>query len=812
MLLKFFNLAEQIKQYNLANGSKISEDSDFGFTFFQKNTLNDINKKISLINEGHDLCVFNDEEMSFIKLERKNLREKIKQFSTQLNPTNLKPSSIYHNLHLTQSQIELLRKQIKSKLMWQEWLNKEMATLNNKILNESKEYNIQSLQTHKNIEELYTNWPKHNSLALFNDTAIYRITSEILPSLYHYLQNARIALRTNQHHIPIEISTQYIKYLKEFEQDLQKLEITIVESMLARLQAYDQSRGTYSSPILHMAKKNNPAFIESKQPYKISPEEFNFFHQYIEKHGNTSAKSKLHQRSWYTSNNNNMLATTVVKSQVNGFIIVPKSFAHLVPIKKRWPSFLFGDINLRQDLFLENTYLLANLKMFANRPSYFLDLHDVKSLREPLDEINKNESLINGSILKLKSQPYSNVWWFSFGTKALFENWHKVLLEQKFKLCEAKLNLAERVVSCLKSQLINPISVPWESYELLLCLSQELEAIIKDQSINQSLQDRMYAINTTLTRFAPIKKFIEILEKLANKIQPSAEQLDYLMAFMDRHIENEADFIANLTSFCKLTLEKIVDNLIQQLKIDPFSNLSIDELAKQERLIISYYAFIERLKDNDINQSLEKRLKFFFLRFLEHFNDNDISKSTREFVIYKNILSIMGKNVNYLDKPISHHIKDLETQKCENLLLFKINCKSLSLTLASHFLEKRFNKHITQLDNEFINKLKQKNLSIEIISSLLKQRDRLTSLNSFEDLKLNPSEQALLGIHLPENSQDNLIALFQLSAKAHSVKNKLSSNISYEQKAHLIKNLNFTISEYFSHADNQQEVCKRNCL
>ncbi len=804
MLLHTFNLANIIKQYNITNKTHLSEDSTFGFTFFDSDILNSANTFITLLNEGHSLCLFNENEVRFIRidnLEKNKLAKRILNLAISRGKTYSESSRIYSNVPYTDEQISDLKHEINKKLAWREWQQTQLTYLTNNDIT----------ITHadvKDVNNLKFNFSKHSSLAHFNDAAIYRIASEILPNLIEHQSRAKKKLKSNEHEVPKGISTSYLRYLNDFENNAKELQETLIESMLARLQAYDESRGRYTNPILHIGTLLNPTIANKQQPYTITNNEFNFFNQYIEKYGSLDAKNRLYRRSWYVSNA--CIPTTVVITEDNGCIIVPEKLASYVPLKQRWPNWLFGDANLRQKLFLDNTLLLANLNFYTNRPKYHLNAFDPKSLNDAINNIKNNEALLKESIAKISLAPYSKISWYSFGTKTFLNKWKNTLIEKESMLIEDKFKLAEEIVNFLKTTVKDPLTVPWESYKAILDLSQELEDLVNNNTLNEPLKERIFAINTTLSRFAPIKKFVQIFDKLASGELPTAEQLDYLYSYIDRHKESDVNFIDNFKIDCKSALDKILSNLIKHLKTDPFTHRTNADLDAHERSVISLYKVIERLNDPNINQNIENTIKkSCFLKYLQHLNSKDQHKFTKQFAVYKNIIICVGKNIKVLEEPLVAHMESLEKQKLENPLLFSINCKAMIISIGNHYLEKHFDKELVKLDGALTNEFKNKGFSTEVINGLLKRRDQLVQHTSLNYLNLSASERRLLGID-SSNSKSDILNILQCSATAYRARKELdNTSISSDKKPQFVKALGQSITQCLSKCQDISEDVSR---
>ncbi len=824
MIIKSFNLKEQIKQYNSIHNKKHPNTATFGFKYFDSQFADNIKQLTDSVNNSHELYIFNDEESQYVKTLQQTLRVIIDDYQTSKVKPNYQKGGIYKKLPLTEEQVNALNLSIQSKNDFYKWLDVNWKELNKKL------HDV-DLTVTDDLYEFAILWKKHGLLARCNDTAIYQIAIEILPHLTTYIVDARKELTLGHHQVPTEIAQNYKQYLSTLEQDIHKLQVTLVESMLARLQAYDESRGNYSNPVLHFyevisLRTNFNLRLKTYQsaplqPNSISAEQFSYFHQNIEKHGTKIHRKQLYKISCYRENNS--IQTTVIETQDNGLIIVPVKLKSFIPLKKRWPNWLFGDINLRQDILKESSLLFCSLYHAEIKPQYFIDIYDFQSIKKPLDEIKRCVSLLNDEQSKLTKPPVSEVSWFSFGTKKLLKEWHSYIDEQQLKVIEKKFDLAERLINCLKSQAVSQMDIPWQSYEILFNLSQELEGLIKNKSITQALQQKMYAINSTLSKYASVNKLILIINKLSKGVLPTDAEVDYLHRFIDSHIKTDPQFLVSFEKFCEPQLKLISDQYLKQLKVNIFNLKNTKELQNHEKLITTLFGVVSKtssdIKSNNNNAmtsnkkaplisdvNIDKYQKALLKMLLQHLqklytlntqNNNMITRNLSEQLnISKNIMLTIGKEVTYLGEPLIKHVEMLEKLKIENPVLFKVNCKALIISLSNKLLNEHFDKELIKFDGFIYKALKEQDLSDEIIAVLLKKKEALIQNESLDKINFTPSELNLLDNKL--SSTTSIAAILKISAKAHHVKTQLTSNVhntSSIEKPLLVKSLSQTISQ-----------------
>lgn len=793
MLLKTFDLANHIKEYNRIKGTHHLDDTSFECFYFKKEILSEINTKINNINEFYDLFLFDTQDSQYIKGQQNALRDS-KELLNDSIAKKASLSDVSKKMHCIVDDMNIFQSSINKKITWRNWLlaqsntryDYELAQWQNKV---PKPDNFDKFKNEVKAKLL---------IARFNDRGVYFIAKMSLPDLSTYSKKAKKYLSSKHHQIPKEIKDKYQKYLDDLCQDIKHLQKMIIESMVERLEAYDESRGSYTNPLFSKAKKLNPALNEPRQPYNITSDEFTFFHEYIEKHGSFEDKKRLHKCSWFISSSD--LQTKIIKTQDNGYIIAPEHLVSFVPIKKRWPQWLFSDVNLRQDIFKQSTLLFANLKFQYHKPAPFIDIYDPKSCLDPIEDIKQSESLICDSLDKLSKPPFNKVSWYSFGTKALCRKWKKILEVQQLKIIERKFDLAERYINCLNSSVVSSLNIPWETYTILLTLSQELEQLVKDNRVNTSFQNKFLSINTTLTKYASEFKFIDGLNKMAKGEVLEDDKLDYLNRYIDSRVISEPTFFESFKKYCEPQIISIKEQLYKQLKIDPFSLKTTAELQKHQKLITNLCNILEKTETLEKNEKFDKQIKKYFLKYLQHLLCNNNIHSDNHANTGKAIISILGKNITYLEKSLMDHIENLCSQKLDNPILFKINCKTLIITLGSKFLEQRFNKEIKQFDNELLKFIKEKNndLNDDVIISLVKKiRCQLVNGTSIESLNITPAEQIVFsGITL--NTSTNILTLVQCSAKAHQVKETFEKETTINNKTETVRILSQSISKCLS--------------
>lgn len=784
MLLKTFDLRKSIKLYNQQNNTSYPEESTFEFKYFDKQYLSMFNKLIELINNAHELCIYNEKEALFIKKFNNELRSTLDDFNGSNVRNSSKHGGILKYIPYSESQITALNSQIQLKDNWFKWLDTNFKILNEKFI----ENNIGITDP---LYQEAVHWKKQCHFARCNDTAIFRVSREI-QTVFDHIQKAKKKLRSNKHHIPTEICRNYKKYLSQLEKDINSSKTAIIESMLIRLKALDSSKCRYSNPILHTAISLNPNLIYPKQPYIISAEEFSFFHNYVELNGNLEHKNELYKRSWFTSNT--AIPTTTINSIDNGTIIVPSRISNLIPVKRRWPNWFFRD-DIKQNIFKESILLISNLSFQDNRPEYFIDIHDPLSVKEPLNELKHNELLIDNELTKITKPPITEVSWYSFGTKNILRKWNEILIAQQRNLIDKKFALAERIINNLKSKAISPMDIPWESYEILLNLARELEDLVNIPSNKELFQERIFFINSTIAKFAPLNRFLQILKTLSDGMLPTNEQIDYIHRFIESRSKAEPNFLGHFRKSCKTQLNLIFLQCYKLLKMNPFNIRNRKDQDDYEKLTVALFSILDKTNMIINNEDYTNRVYKFTLNYLQNLYLTNTSNIPDNLARIKNIISIIAKDINFCGEPISNHVNTLTKLKAENSLLFKINCKSIIITLSNYLLKQHFDKELLKFDDHMVTLLKQADLSDEVISVLINKRNMIIKTGDYDNINLTPSERSIFDVNLP-NSSHKIISLLKMNAKAHLIKNQLYTSNNPEEKPMLVKKLSKSIYEH----------------
>lgn len=797
MFLRSFNLKECITAYNQYDNKDYSEYTSFGFHFFEKDAVKHIEEIISCINNSHELCLYDKAEGQYIKYLNNEARNTMEDFKGSIVRKSNKKGGLFDNLPFSSTQIDNLNFSLNLKEEWLKWSNLNWKSINDKLLKDN-------FSTTDELYKLSILWKKHYHLARCNDAAIYVLAKNSLPLLSTYIKMSLKLLKAQNHQIPEPISAMFSDYLNELDKNIKILRTQIVETMLARLKAFDDSKGQYSSPVVYTAISIHPLSPFPKQPYHITPQEFNYFHDYIELYGDQVHKTELLKRSWYLSSSG--FEVTVIHTDDNMSLVVPKKLSHLVPAKRRWPNWLFKD-NLRQTIFKQSNLLFARLSFEANKPEYLIDIYDSTSIEKPFKELQNCESILLDEIAKCSKPPMSQIPWYAFAAKKLLNQWKSTLNDERSKLIEKKFQLAERLLNCLKSKAISPIDIPWKSYELLTNLSQELEILLKDNKVNEALHDRMFTINSTLSKYASISKFIEIIKKLSSGKLPSSEEIDYIHRFIDGHINFDPLFLVSFKRFCKPQLDLISNKLVKQLKISPFKIKNLNDLKEYEKSTIALFSILDKSKLINFNEVYNKRILKLALQHLQIIYIESNNQLSDRFIVSKNIILNLGKDIKLLGEPLINQINVLEKLKLDNLLLFKINSKATILTIGNNLLKQHFDKELIKFDDHIMQILKENDLSDETINILFKKRDEIVEKENIDNISLTTSEAKLLDAKL-SNTTHKILTFLNMSAKAHQVQNKLSSTIKPEDKSSHIEHLSKLISENLNEPNSTDTLQK----
>lgn len=800
MLFQMFNLKDEIIKYNRKYNTNYNESESFGFHYFTSENLVSANTYLNLINQGESIFIFSSEGGRFVKkLNSATRKLKLDLTQSRVNQTGHKRGAIYNNTPYTPEEIRYFEDENKKNKQWADNLKKQASSLSDEIF----------WVIHKkisNIEQIKTLWLKNNVLAIFNDTSIFKIASEALPQLIAYHKEAFIELSKNKQSIPKEIYNAYLDYLKDFQERATKMQRLLVDSMLTRLKAHDVSKGAYSNPVIYINDLIKPSFERPYQPSPLPNKIFDFYHQYIRLHGKYEQKKELYQRRWYTSLNN--IHTTLIKTADGDALLVPEVLAKDVPLKKRWPNWIFWAANLRHNLFKDNISLIATLKGRVEINQLFIDLKIPEPFIIALTEANNRGQHIKESLSQLNQyqSKYKFLSWFSPTTKEFLDGWKKILMDQQKIVNDDKIALARRIIDSFRTELHNkdlPENVPWSAIESLLKLKDDLEKMIEN---DKTLEGRVYSIQTILTQIDRLTRCHKMLALISNHKTHSEDDLNNLLNFIT-NVQNEDNEI--YTAFIEHTkplFHKIKANLINELQVDPFKFKSAQERNSHQSSIVITSALLEKVSNLNEYQELDELILKYTLNHLQHItinnNKQDLVSNAQQcdnIKVSENILKLIGCIATWQDKPLNTYLDDLQKEKAISTRSYIAKCNNLIKQLTLYFNDKELSHDLTRLDEELVHVLKGAPYSYttQVIERIFVIRDSLANGKSYESLSLSVSDKNILGINIPE--REHIWELIKQSVRAKQVHITLKNHqVSYSNKIHEIETLRASFSKFLN--------------
>lgn len=765
MFLPTFNLKTFIELENKNSGSKISDSESFGFIYFNSELLALMNQEIEIINANETMYVFSEEEASFQRSVKKGMVATVINLPSIIKErkrTKLQTSLFTSMVPKTESEIESHIQSINKKQEWINWVKTQAV-----LLRSSTTWQVAS--SVPNIENIKNDWDKHKDIAHWTDTAVYKIASEILPWLIKRHKKALRELLKDNHRIPNSIYNKYIQYLKDFISKSREFQQLLVHSMLARLQALDDqdNKNSYTSPVLHVSRKLNIPGCDKKQPFQVVDTEINYFRHYIEKNGSQSARKQLYKLSCF--HRQDILTTSVVDSKEYGKLLIPNDFVDSVPTQSRWPHWLFRGHNFRHAFFNDYFYLLSRLKKQSNIKQHYIDPQLPTSYLPLLAGLNQTQELLNKSLNDVSTQSL-NLPWFSFGTKAFLSRWNQSLTAHKLKVIEDKLFIAEQLATNLVSEPSSThieASIPWNTCKHLFDLTSELSSFAHTESLHPNIKYRINAVKNIATKFESVNKFFHLIGELAKGVIITQSEKDYLASYIDRMKTRNDSSFDNIRVICKKQLDDIFNNLIIELKSDPFKLQSQKDLENHQKRILCYLCIVQRIGSQEQFKTVELKARKYFLRYLQnlllHFDD----KHENHVITGHEVLRNIGNLANWIDFPLITHLDELLKLRNNDEVFFKIKCKSLVIALVQEFLQKRVFKELTQFDAALFNTLKSApyNYSDNTILEIIRIRDEMILTGkSIREATVTLAEKSIVGL----NSESTYISdAIDLSVSAH---------------------------------------------
>ena len=794
MLFKKFNVKEEIVNYNRKFNANIDENESFGFHYFVHENLERTNYYLDLINDGDNTFIYSSEGGRFVK-ELNSAARSLKMGLQKRKKYHR--GAIYNNTPYTPEEIRNFEDENRKNKAWSDNIKKQANVFSDEtfwVIN----------QKVANIEEIKKLWLRNSVLAAFNDATIFKIASETLPMLIAYHKEAFIEISKNKHQIPKEIHKAYLTYLKDFQERATKMQRLLIDSMLTRLKAYDLSKGAYSNPVIYIHSLIKYPFERPYQPSALKPNEFDFYHQYIRLHGNYKQKKEVYERRWYTSLNN--IPTKLIKTEDGNDLLVPQVLSKNIPVKTRWPNWIFWAANIRYNLFKDKVSLMASLKDRVEINNLFVDITLIEPCIIVLNDANKREELIQKSLTDLEKYQSHNklLSWFSPTTKVFLENWKKILIDQQKLVIEDKINLARKLTESFRSELLKKdltVNIPWSAIESLLKLKDDLEKIIET---DKTLDGKVYGLQTILTQINRLTDCHKMLALTANGKDLSQDELDKLLNYITNIQNEDSEIYAAFIEHTKPLFHKIRANLINELQVNPFNFITGKERNFHQRMISISTSLLERIADLNEYHELDDLVLKYTLNYLRQVTSEnakyDLQMKANQcdnLKVCEDVLKIMSGITTWQDKPLNCYLDDLQKEKMISNRLFKAKCINMVKELTLYFESNELNNNLKLLDEEMILLLKEQPYlyTDKVIRRIMSIRDDLASGKTYESLSLSLSDENLLGKNNPE--REEIWKLIRQSVYAKQVQIALKNHeITYSSKIHQIEALRLSFSNF----------------
>lgn len=304
-------------------------------------------------------------------------------------------------------------------------------------------------------------WFTHGKFSLHSSAALCRLAQEIIPALENHLYAAQRELIKKRATIPPEIAQPYQQWLGKMFSELRHEKYLIANAMLARLQVanalHDTSADDVTVAILHQL---NEKVLD--KPIHLIPgrrgltrNAFHLFHQYIYTNGTQEMYEKLLQLTWFNNTTNTNPTDpfksdgipVVLRQQNSMPLILPAALADSIPIKSRWPRWLFRGDHFRMQFFINRQHLLANLKILPQANTK-LALHNLRYY-QPLRLINQQEALLQHELLELKQQR-EKISFFTDGFSAIsnklfLTKWENLLHNKQQHILASRLQVLQSI-------------------------------------------------------------------------------------------------------------------------------------------------------------------------------------------------------------------------------------------------------------------------------------------------------------------------------------------------------------------------------
>lgn len=639
-----------------------------------------------------------------------------------------------------------------------------------------------------------------------------------LPELISYHRLARKELNSFRirFKMPGPIREAYQNYLIQFEQSAQVARSQIIQSMVTRLEAWDND---YPNAMLFMMDKIERAGISLQntqaRPVDCDPltsQHFLKFHQEIYRKGDAQAKEQLKKLSWFSKEK--PIPLEIVEVQQNKIQIVPQAFAARIPVKKSWPEWMFKGSNTRYEFFKDKAFLLAQLNRAIDIGSVIINLDKRESITYLLTHIKNQENLISISLEDVAKTTKEKGLSKRLQGKTLqfIQDWENLLKDKRYQQIENKLISAEKIILALADKFKNdPLSAAincWEICSDLRTLLSEIEQNIHIYGLNNSLQERLKFTQNQIKDLLSLNRAYSNLMLLAKGNLIPEVEVSYLFDYTDL-IRMKGEYSAFFT-LCQPQIIQINGQLKQLFKQFSFHSKDEQDVQSVMDRILCLNAIMMRYGTQEHNAVIQDQIFKFFLRYLEVVAAG-ASKSLQINAIQsaEEIILLIGQRVTFAGQTLDSYIEEIQKLRKESSQeVLKCRCLALAMQLANDFTDKRYDKDIETLDNNLraiIQSDSTLNYSMANVETVLATRDQAIQENkTLSELNLKKSRRVLIGFDNPSTAK--VKELLEASITARVLQREMHQVIPLKEKMLKARRLTSELKETLS-PDTYKRLC-----
>lgn len=739
---------------------------------------------LRVINKAHRLFLFSHQEKKAIKRNQQRLLA---------YQQALKPSSHPAESPIVFSEPDQTEGIIQQKLNYYAWLKKE-----SQLLNEDRVWQAMSHHcvTPVGLSVLRQQWQRHAKFARWGHAAIKHVAFDLLPPLFHYQRHELAWCAKRRTAWPSAVANAHQEALNVFSQQTRALSEGLRESIYARLLAFDSSEGEYSDVVSHVigSLQTMDALPQNMRLpiYKdvITNEQFTAFQWYITQSKQPDLITRFHALSWQWEH---CFLTNVLQSQAQRVLLVPKSLAHFVPTKKRWPMKLFKGHYFRWEFFANKASLLAVL-------SSCLTPHHLVTTSLSIDaSLNWQRWMrVYDLIIQTQQERWPDIpSLFRRRSQHLISAWQQWLATCQDKVIENLLECLENKVRQLRTTYQESLSiamVAWPDCNAVQSGLQKLQAAIQYIPSMGKFSARLERIEQENADMWVFHQAYVLVSKMADGHLVAPAQLDYLFDYYAVTLEQMPQHAERFLQVIEPQLNVIFYRIQEELSRSIYKMNSHAVLKQHSDRLLCLNAVICRFGTEKQNSKIAARVALYFSEYLHNMVSNGIVGHEEQLCCAETMLQLLGQSLPFLGGSIAtwaHELATLRRTKQFDLLMVK--SKQLLTLTVQHILQNKLSKDISTLDTsiaQFVKNNPKLNYSESTVATLFSIRNQMVAhqTSAVEKVKhaLSKSEQVLVGINCPQTKQVGL--LLKMSSKAHQLKQQLSLNtMSFFEKQNKLK-------------------------